>query len=615
MRVSLVQFWKIIFSVGMALCLVASGALAGEVQVSAEVNNASVLLGDAVMLTISAEGSQDVSAPSLPTIDGFDAQYIGPSQRISIINGHYSASISHTYSLLALKVGQFEIPAIDVNAEGKVYKTQPIEISVTDSPAPSTTSAEPQESASQSLKDKIFVVLKAAKEKAYLNSRVPIKVFLFVSDIAVRDIQFPQIETNGFTLSDFGQPRQYAQVVNGIRYEILEFDAFLYPTRTGSLSVGPAKINGNILLKSANSRASGRMGSIFEDDFFNDFFNRYEKRPMLLESTPLTLNVEELPAEGKPENFSDAVGHFDFDATVSPLEVKEGDPITVRMKISGDGNISSTQFPKFDNLTGFKTYEPTIKEQDGTKILEQVLIPTQTQIKEVPAVEFSYFDDEAGVYRRVVKGPFSIQVSQDPEKDLRPAQRVNAVTSDAIQSIEEETLGEDIVFIKETIGHISPQGKRLTGNISYWLFVWIILGVWAVSVYTFYHAHRMKTDVVFAKKLRAPRDAKKRLEETRKFLQNRQTEDFYGAILKTLQHYISGKFHVALGHALDADVMAAKLVFKDSNQKKKILLDIKAIVEECEMVRYAAASLDLERMKVTLQKVEQTIDFIERFAK
>ena len=103
---------------------------------------------------------------------------------------------------------------------------------------------------------------------------------------------------------------------------------------------------------------------------------------------------------GGRAGFNGAVGQFSMAAKASPLEVTVGDPVTVKIQLSGQGAVDSLNLPKLE-WPGFKSYEPSISSENadplglsGTKVFEQVIIPENDTLTEVPKIELAYFNPE-----------------------------------------------------------------------------------------------------------------------------------------------------------------------------------------------------------------------------
>ena len=574
---------------------------AEDISLTAEVNSNKVSLGSYLQLTVTVNGSASIPEIQLPAIDGFDTEYNGPSTRVSIVNGQYFSSKSFTYSLLPQKTGKFTIPPLVTQINGQSYETQPIEVEVVDS-SQEAYSSMPGEAVS--LKDKISIVLRIPKTEVYLNEGLPVKILLLVRDIAVRDIHYPQIEQAGFTMEDF-KDRQYQQIVQGQRVDIVEFDTIIYPNRVGELTIGPVKLDCGLLVQTAN--ASGFNGSLFNDDFFDAFFNRHEKRPITLQSETSTIQVMDLPADGKPQGFSGAVGNFEFEATASPTEVIVGDPVTLKMEINGEGSLRTVEFPEIKDGEKFKVYKPIVKEEEGKKTFEQVVIPKSADVKEIPALSFSYFDVNLNKYRTLTQGPFPITV-KPPEEGEQPT--VVGMSEPEVTG-QPEQLGEDIVFIKTHPGQWRKKGNRLYTSVIFYLFVILAVVVWGVLYWVYRRTIRLATDAVYAKKLHAPRYAKKGLAEAGHYLQSGNKDAFFDRLFKTLQQYLANKLHLPSG-AVSMGAIEERL---GEDKNKDVIGKIREIIQICDLVRYASGTITPAQMKESYQKLEQIIDYMEREVK
>jgi len=534
-------------------------SFARDVSVEAEVNIRKVVLDSFIRLTIRVNGTQNAAPVELPNIEGFESRYLGPSRQTSVFNGQFTSSIQFSYSLFPLKTGKFEIPAVTINVDGTGYTTQPIPVEVIDAQNPASLQGG---SSPVGLSDKIFMALKVPKQKVYLNEEIPVKILFFVTDLSVQDIQFPELKTVGINVGEYGKPQQYQQVIHGVRYDIVEFNTVIYPTRTGDITFGPAELQCNQVIRTSQRQGSPFGGGFLDESFFDSFFDSYEKRSLTIKSDEVVLKVLPLPEEDQPEGFSGAVGHFNFSVSASPLKVKVGDPVTVRMTIGGEGNLGAVNFPEFKHTDQFKIYEPVIKEEEGVKILEQVIIPKSERVTEVPAMKFSYFDTELGQYKTVTKGPFALEAEA-----IKREEGFKVVGMDRKETAIDvsEALGQDIVFIKDDIGQLRKKGSAFYRSILFYMMV-LLIGSAFVAGYVFYQrTHRLETDVVYARRLHAPRKARKGLKEAKHLMDAGKVEEFYDMLFKTFQHYLGNKFHLSSG-AVTVEAIKCRLKPEDKHQ-------------------------------------------------
>lgn len=599
---------------------------AQDLSFEASVNINKVSLGETVQLTLTSNDAKPDQPPEIPSVDGMEARYLGPSTNITIINGQYSSRTSHIYTLFFQKTGKFRIPAINVQLKGKTFTSEPIDIEVVDSNASVPGASANDQGASStgtSIKDRIFLTIEVPRKEFYENEKIPLTIKLYINGLAAQDIQYPQFNHEGFSTEDFGQPKQYEQIVGGVRYQVVEFDGIVYPIRPGDLKLGPATLVCNLVFRNNDQRRppASDFDHFFDDDFLNGFFNSYQKRAMTLTSVDLPIKVLALPTEGRPEDFSKAVGRFSFEASSSPVEVSVGDPVTLKMSVAGEGNLQAVTLPSLKADERFKTYDPQIKEENGKKILEQVVIPKTDQVSEIPALRFSYFDPQTKTYQKIVQGPFPLKVKKaegkdefkivgfDQSKNKLPSQNE---TGPAPAPKRPEEIGSDILFIKEQPGNFYSLSARLYKN-SFFIFSWILLlFIWVALAFFYNWKKKIQSDAGYARRLYAPKKARRGIEVAQNFLKEDQQKEFYDTIHKTLQEYLADKFHLPpAGVTLEA----IEKEFQKRRLEGGVLEKVKTVFNQCDMVRYASLKIDIGQMTETFQQLREVIDYFERHLK
>ncbi|MCA9399280.1 MAG: protein BatD, partial [Candidatus Omnitrophica bacterium] len=393
-------FENFILSIFIFFCYFGQVSEARDYTVRADVSTRSAVLGSSLEFFITVEGTQDADAPALSEIDGFQTRYVGPSRQFSMVNGNISNSINFRYVLVPTRTGDLEIPALTLNVNGQGYTTQAIPIKVFDSSQTALDDA--KENTQKTLADKLSLVFSLSQDTVYLHQRVPVKVMFLKSDLDIADPHYPTLEEKGIVFEPFTEHKMDAQVIKGTMFDIVEFDSYLFPTRTGELEIGPMVMDLNLIAK--NTSQQGSYDRPFSDDFFNNFINGPRKVPVQLKSKQVTLKVMDLPEEGRPENFSGGVGQFRFNVAASPLNVRVGDPITLKIEVAGNGLLHAITMPELKESDDFKVYDPVVREENGVKYLEQVIIPKNTDVKNIPMIAFSYFDPSVAKYQTVQDG-------------------------------------------------------------------------------------------------------------------------------------------------------------------------------------------------------------------
>ena len=580
--------------------------LAEDIDFEVTVDRNKVYLGSNIRLDLNFYGTQNMPTPTLPEIDGFEWRYLGPSSRISIVNGASSSSITHMYALEPQRTGVFDIPAIVINYRGETYFSKPIQVEVVKSQFSRPSSGSRGRSAegrSSGLDDRIFIVMEAGKKSAYINEVIPVTIRLYVRKLSIRDIQYPQFPHEGFLAGDFSKPRQYRQSLSGSMYEVIEFATEVSAVRAGSLKLGPAELGCNLLMR----KKARRPFSFYDDDFFgfDDFFDRYEKHSLTLNSPEIPVLIMPLPSEDVPTGFAGAVGDYRFYLEAAPKDVRVGDPITLKMIVTGEGNFKTVKPPKLSFGGDFKTYDPEIKKEEGRKIFEQVIIPTKAGISRIPAIGFSFFDTASGAYKTVTKGPVPITVTPLPEgEEFEIFEAPEFRTGPK----KEEIFGRDIIYIKDKPGVFQKRGMFLYKSGLFAALQVIPLIIIGALVAVKKRTSRLQTDIRYARRLRARGKARKSLKLAQKFLAGGDPAGFYGTVFKTLQEYLGDKFHLPAG-GITAEVTKDLQRF---NIPKDLINEIEACFGRCDRARYAPSSATSQDMKTTFELLSDIIEKLER---
>ena len=612
-----------IFIATLSLCFLFSlSCLARDIKFEVTVDKNIVSLGDTAELDLKFYGAQDISAPDLPDIHGFDWHYLGPATQMSILNGKVSSSITHMYVLMPLEKGEFIIPPLSVYYRGKTYNSEPIPIEVVKGPVPSALraitppsgpSGEPQEEARGAdiagLQDRIFLRMETERQTAYENEIIPMTIKLYIDRLSIRDIQYPSFAHKGFLADEFEEPRQYQEVLRGERYHVIEFNTNLSGLRPGEHRLGPAELTCNLLVKKKNR--FGTSWPFDDDDFFGrnpfgGFFRNYEKQPLRLESFTKTITVLALPQEGVPAAFNGAVGNFQFSTEATPRDVKAGDPITLKMEITGRGNFNTVRTPKFKTNDDFKVYDPQIKQDKTGKTFEQIVIPKNDRIKEIPAITFSFFDTREEKYKTIERGPIPITVNPLPRgEELKIFDTAEGVAR-ALQK--QEILGRDIIYIKDKPGELQRKGRFLCENKLFIAAGFIPLIAIIVFLIFYRRKERLRRDISYARRLRAPRKARRNLLELRRLLRSGKADKFFDAGFKALQEYLGDKFHLPSASITQSviDTLRSRGVNEDA------LAKIKEFLETCDSTRYAPSDASRQNMNGILKLLEEIIRNLER---
>ncbi len=589
-----------------ALIILTGIACAEEIKFEASANRNIVSLGQGLQLGLQFRDSKGIPAPELPAINGFKSRYIGPSTMMSIVNGRMSSSVTHIYRLIPLKTGRFRIGPLSFKYKGDTYISNSLTIQVVDSAAGRGALHGSGQRTETDLKDRVFVRMQAGKSRVYINEIIPLTIKLYINSLGIRNIQYPEFSHEGFSAEGFGKPLQYRETIDGTAYDVIEFRTKIFATKTGELKLGPAKLQANLIIKKQRRRPASQFNDFFGRDAFDDFFGGYSTEPVELNSGNIALTVMPLPKDKRPPDFSGAVGDFDLSVEASPDEIKAGDPLTLKMTITGDGNFNTVTAPKLKSSVDFKVYKPQAKQDEDGKIFEQILIPLSDAVKEIPEVNFSFFDIAKGEYHTISKGPFPVTV-------LKPEKKEEITLMEAPHAAErtfaKENFGRDIIYIKESPGRLKDKDSYLYMNTVFLLMQTIPFLLFVSLRKMRKRKERLRRDIGYARRLSAPQKAKKGIRKAEYYLNTNRTGDFYDSIFTTLREYIGNRFHLPSG-GITADIVDNAL--KDKDIDEDVLTGLRNMFKECDMARYASAGLRRADMENTLKDLKQLIDYLER---
>lgn len=417
------RFSPIVFSL-LLLCQGMVPAQAAATGVRAELSHRATEVGEPVQLQLVVSGSARSVRPPEIKVDGLEISYVGPStsQSIQVINGNLTAETTtiFIYQVVAKRAGDFTIPPLELDVNGQSYRTEAVALKVEKSTDPAVAAGK---------EAKAWAEIRIDKKSAYVGEVVPVEVRLYVdSRIRINEVtNAPELNGDGFTMQKFPRYLQENERREGQEYNVIVFRAAMTPTKAGKLTIGPCDMPFIGAVQRGRPKRN-RQNSIF-DMFGEDFFNpmAMEQKRFDTKAEAIEIEVKPLPVEGRPGSFAGAVGQFQMEARGTPESVKIGDPVTMHINISGEGNFDRVQAPVLAQPGGWKAYDANEKFQPGnelqttgTKTFEIPVIPEVKQPR-MPEMEFSYFDPAATKYVTLRSKPGPLEVQGEPLVAATPA--------------------------------------------------------------------------------------------------------------------------------------------------------------------------------------------------
>jgi len=496
------------------------GYAQGQSPITASVDRASLSTDEVLVLTVTVgAGGLNPPQPALPGLAEFDMVSSGTSSQITIVNGEMSAQKTYSYHLHPNQAGDVIVEPISLTLDGQTYTTAPITVQVTQgtgatqaTPAYEGAAPAPGELAGQDF----FVEADADNPSPYLGQPV---VHFFRLYQAVDFFGQPQYEAPAFTgFWSEHQPdqAQYTTQSAGRTYRVTELQTVLFPTTVGSVTIGPA-------------------GLTIPGGFF--------ERDTALRTEPVTLDVKPLPADA-PAGFDGAVGQFKLTTEVDTAESKVNEPITLRVTLSGQGNLNAVPDPVWPEMPGWRTFETqaTINTQSqngqvgGGRVYERLLVPEDAGQFTIPPIEYVYFDPVAAEFRTT--GTEAIPVSISPGAAEVPASPL--LISSGKEEVEQ--IATDIRYLEPVPPVLNLASPPLSERGVYWL-AWGFPMLALVGNFGWQWRRRhWRSNIAQVRSSQARRKARKALTQAR-----RQQKDAYTAAGQILTTYITEKMNHPVG--------------------------------------------------------------------
>jgi len=406
---------------------IASAMQVADAAAAQRIEPTQIEMGDSARLTITASGN-DASTISPPMIAGLEFVAVAQSQRIETINGVSSASTTVTYQVTPQEAGVFTIPGAGPGSAPVVLTVNPSSGRGAVSPGGAAPNARlsnlPAGSTRVTANGTAFVRLRLSKHELYVGETIPVDIQVGMRDGFVASLNgLPTLNGDAFTLNKLSsQPQRAEEIIDGQPYTVLTWHSALAAVKPGELAL-TIETPLTVRIRTAARPDAGLLGEGDIDDLFNDpmiqnFFGASREKEITVASAPTAFTVLALPTRDRPADFSGAVGNFSISSDVSDEKVAAGDPVTLRLRISGTGNFDRVTTPMLHDVEHWKTYSPTAKftvEDDighrGEKTFEQPLIATQPGTQSLPALTFSWFDPTTRRYVVARTSPLNVAIT------------------------------------------------------------------------------------------------------------------------------------------------------------------------------------------------------------
>jgi hypothetical protein len=538
------------------MTVLALPALAANPAISAALEPAHVAVGESAQLTVTIGGGTG-DEPALPHVDGLEFTPMGQTSETQSINGVVTASSSYTYLVTANRAGKFTIPSMKIGQGSAAGTTQPIVLQVTGAgsataphaslqpapalPSPNVPGADDDQAVSTG-GQQAFLRLVTPKRDLHVGELVPVQIKAYFRDGLQATINgLPSLSSDAFTLNSLDdKPVQTQEDIDGQSYAVLTWTTSLSAVKAGDYSLS---LEMPVLLTVTEKASRPRDPSgnaFFDDSFFDNFFGNTVQKQVTLTSEADTVNIHALPSANRPADFSGALGQFTVTAEASPDHVSAGDPITLRLTVTGRGNFDRVTSDLLTNSSDWKSYKPVARftpadsvGSEGTKTFEQAVVPLKAGHLRIPPLSFSYFDPETATYVTRNTTPIFVDVAQ-----VANPTAVAAAAAAPTGNADRTDFYPDRVEAGSFVSTLQPLFLRP------WFIILNVL-VWGALAAVFCSLRRrarLTADPRLARARQADRAIHDQLIEMDSAIQHAQTPAFFAAARRALQQRLGERW-------------------------------------------------------------------------
>ena len=558
---------------------------ADEVTFTADAPNA-VVMGETFRLsyTVNTHNAKSFRVGNITDFDILSGPNQSSSSSTSIINGKRTSSRTLTFTciLRPKKEGTYTIPAATITAEGEQLTSKELTIKVLPADQNAQASQAGRGAATSQAgaigDDDLFIVATVNKKKVYEQEAILLTYKIYTT-VNLTNVSGKMPDLKGFHTQEVEMPKGNREFelehYKGRNYRTIVWSQYvLFPQQSGQLEIPSITFEGTVAQRVQNY------------DPFEAFFNggsSYVNVQKPIRTPKLTIDVSPLPS-GKPASYGGVVGDFNISSSISTTELKENEAVTLKLVISGTGNMKLIKTPEVNFPADFEVYDPKVDNKftlkagglSGNKVIEYLAIPRYGGNYTIPAVEFTYFDIKSGAYKTLKTPEYTLNVAKGEGSGA-------TVNTGYVSKEDLRLLGQDIRYINLKEVSYRPYGQFFYGTFGYWLWYIIPLVGFFVILIVYRKQAAENANIAKTKNKKAGKVATRRL-KVAKAKMGHDKAGFYDEVLKAIWGYLSDKLIMPVSE-LSKENIAAELA---SRQVSEALIgECTALLGECEFARYA----------------------------
>lgn len=573
---------------------------------------AEVAVGEQFRLTYTVN-TQNVNGFRVGTIPAELEVLMGPStssqSSFQMVNGHTSSSssITYTYIICANKAGTYSIPAAHISVGGKTIASNQLRIKVSGASRQGAQGQQGQgegglrPAGSRISGSDLFIKVSANKRRVHEQEPILLtyKVYTLV-DLTSLKGNMPDLK--GFHTQEVQLPQQKSykiETVNGRPYRTVTWSQYvMFPQITGKLEIPSITFDGIVIQQNRDV------------DPFEAFFNGgsgYVEVKKKIKAPGLTIQVDPLPV--RPAGFSGGVGSFTISAQLNKTDIKANNPVTLRVIVSGRGNLKLIKKPEVKFPKDFDTYDAKVTDKtkltsngvEGNMVYDFLAVPRNQGKYEIPPIEFVYYDTEANAYKTVKTQAFTLNVAKGSG---------SASVSDYTGDAADDQLNKDIRGIKTGDADVHDIGDFFFGSTAYWVAMCVLAAIFVSLFVVFRHRAISNANIDRMRGKKANKVATKRLKKANRLMLDGKASLFYDEVLRALWGYVGDKLSIPV-EKLSRENISQRLAERSVGDET-IALFIGAL-DECEFERYAPGdvkgnmSKTFEAAMTAIMRIEETM--------
>lgn len=559
--------------------LLSGGRLAAE-SFTVSIEPSLLETGEEATLTMQFENITPQAAPDVSRLADFVVSYTGQSSGAQFNNGQVTRTISLTYQLKPNKAGDLVFPALTVQADGKNYASRPVPLKVVEAGQKAKITGQTEEA---------FLRIVLPHPEVFVGELFSVEIHLYALEGQLGPD--PELQTEGFTFGPKIKGAGNREPVNGRSYNHIAYTTTAIAAKTGTLNLGPAKMMFGL-----------------PDRQRLDIFGRPGMRQITLASEPAAIHVLPLPEDNRPPSFNGAVGSFTLSVSAGPTNLNVGDPITVRVTLTGLGSLEPVSLPEQAAWREFKAYPPTSKITlsdplglSGSKTFEQVIAPQNADIKEVTPVVFSFFDSKQRKYRTLTGPAIPLIVrpsAATPQPTIFSSAPANA----------QPPVARSIVHIKQDPGLMSIVQPPLIQRPWFIAVNALAPALWLAARVRRRQLESLANNPRRRRQLEVSRLVRAGLGELREHAAARKSDEFFAAVFRLLQEQIGERLDLP-GASITEEVLDQGLNSAGLATESRQLLH--SLFQACNQARYAPVRSSQE-LASFIPKVEQALADLQK---